>query len=898
MRDFNKGSDIPKWSVLLSVVFFLYPAILWSTGIPPYKDPQYDTETRARDLLKRMSPEEKFGQLFICDGSWGKDSGLFRMGVFGVQPRNLFDTQWPYEEYVKRLNEVQRFFMERTRLGIPVLFNEEALHGLVYRDAVSFPQAIALGASFDTALVGKCASFIAEEAACYGIRQVFSPVLNLAGDPRWGRTEECYGEDPLLVSSMGVSFIRPFEARGIITTPKHFIANYGDGGRDSYPIGWSDRYLRQTHFPPFRAAVQEAGARSIMAAYNSYDGRPCSANEGLLTDLLRDEWGFKGVVISDAGGTGGSLVLHHTSGSYEDAGKQAVESGLDAILQTDIRHFDLFKGPFLKGEVNPAKVDSAVLRVLRLKIGLGLFERPYINPAQADIRAIRDSAHALAKAAAAGSFVLLKNGKGPVLPLNKELRSILLVGEAARKVNLGGYSGNGYRPVTLTRALSDRMPDNCRVKQVDGCGKNHQEWETVPTGALSHLVVLRAQKNSLLEPVPLLQERRGLKAKYFNSMEMNGTPDVERTDSNIDFRWTLYGPDPAINYDFFSVTWEGTVTGPDTGIVRLGIDGNDGYRLFLDGELVIDTWKDQGVHTRWTTVDFRKRKTKFLRIEYHEPEGNARFRLVWNVGISNESEARLNEAVEAAKESDVVILMAEIDEGEFMDRSSLSLPGRQEEQLLKLVATDKPVIVLLQAGSAVRMDRWIDSVDAVMAVWYAGEAGGEAMADVLTGVTVPSGKLPITLPVSEGQLPLTYLHEPTGRGDDYYDGTGHPQFPFGYGLSYSSFEFGGLSFDSTDTSSDAISFSFTVTNTGPYAASEVAQYYLSKDVSLTTRPVKRLVGFNKVQLQPGEMKNIHVRLKKEQLIGEGNTDPVAGTYRLMIGSSSKDIRQRARFRME
>jgi len=250
--------------------------------VPVYKDSSFDIRTRALDLLRRMTPEEKFGQLFICDGSMEKDSDLFRMGVFGMQPRNVFTEQLPYRDYVKRLNDVQRFFTERTRLGIPILFNEEALHGLVYRDAVSFPQSIALGATFDTALVEQCAGWIAEESRYYGIRQVFSPVVNLAGDPRWGRTEECYGEDPCLVGRMGVSFIRPFEARRIAATPKHFIANYGEGGRDSYPIGWSERYLRQTHLPPFKEALQEGGAHSIMAAYNSYDGRPCSANERLL----------------------------------------------------------------------------------------------------------------------------------------------------------------------------------------------------------------------------------------------------------------------------------------------------------------------------------------------------------------------------------------------------------------------------------------------------------------------------------------------------------------------------------------------------------------------------------------------------------------------------------------
>ncbi|MFM2134697.1 MAG: hypothetical protein RL021_97 [Bacteroidota bacterium] len=894
MRDFIRRLPVAAVCAHFFLFFMLFTPLMKGADRVIYKNPVYDTETRAKDLLKRMTPEEKFGQLFICDGTWEEDSGLFSKGVFGLQPRNVFREQLKYEEYVSKLNSIQRFFIERTRLGIPVVFNEEALHGLVYRDAVSFPQAIALGATFDTALVGRCAEFIAAESEAYGIRQVFSPVINLAGDPRWGRTEECYGEDPFLVSRMGVSFIRPFEANGIAATPKHFVANYGEGGRDSYPIGWSERYLRQTHLPPFRAAIKEGGAKSVMAAYNSYDGRPCSASEFLLNDLLRKEWGFQGVVISDAGGTGGSLVLHRTADSYEDAGKQAIEAGLDAILQTDISHLDLFKGPFLRGEVDPAKLDSAVLRVLRLKIGMGLFEHPYIQ-GTVDLDSIRDSAHALAGKAAVASFVLLKNDTDSILPLKKDIRSILVVGESARKVNLGGYSGTGYRPVSFIQALDERLKGSCRVMHVDGCGKSVKEWETVPRSALAHRVVLPTGKYNLPEPVPVLQELPGLKARYFNSMDIHGTPDLERVDSTIDFRWTLYGPDPAVNYDFFAVTWEGTITGPDTGIIRLGIEGNDGYRMYLDGKVVIDTWNDQSVHTRWTEVDFRKRKTKIIRIEYHEPEGNSRFRLIWNAGVSDKSEERLEEAVKNADSADAVILLAEIDEGEFMDRSSLSLPGRQEEEILRLAATGKPVIVLLQAGSAVRMDRWIDSVDAVMAVWYAGEAGGEAITDVLTGVTAPSGKLPITFPVNEGQLPLTYLHEPTGRGDDYFDGTGHPLFPFGFGLSYTTFEYGNLSLDSVATSTEAVTFSYTITNTGKRSAAEVAQYYIAKEQSATSRPVKKLIGFDKINLGPGETKTLNVQLPKERLLNEDGMDPVSGTYRLMIGSSSKDIRLRCVF---
>jgi beta-glucosidase len=862
---------------------------------PLYTNPAYDTETRAKDLLKRMTAEEKFGQLFICDGAWGNDSSLFRMGILGMQPRNIFDRQYPYGEYVRKLNDVQRFFIQNTRLGIPALFNEEALHGLVYRDAVAYPQSIALAATFDTSLMSSVAENIAAETEAYGIRQVFSPVLNLAGDPRWGRTEECYGEDPFLVSRMGVAFIRPFESRSIVTTPKHFIANYGEGGRDSYPIGWSERYLEQTHFPPFKAAIREAGARSIMAAYNSLDGRPCSANQKLLTDKLRNEWGFEGMVISDAGGTGGSLVLHRTASSYEDAGKQAVEAGLDAILQTDIRHFDLFKAPFLNGQTDQAAVDSAVMRVLRLKIGLGLFEKPYIVSSPDSLSSLRERSHRLAKEVAAASFVLLKNAGDNILPLNDSIRSLCVVGDDARTAVLGGYAGTGYRNTSILEGLQKQMRGRRKIEFVSGCGKGKEPFVTVPSGALHHIKIEKRDPKNLLEPVPMIYEVPGLEAKYFNAMDIKVDPVLERIDTAIDFKWTLYGPDPVVDREFFSVVWQGLITGPDTGTVRLGISGNDGYRMYIDGKVVIDTRKEQGYHTRTTDIDFSSRPTRLIRIEYYEPEGNSIFRLVWNVGVADSDEADIRNAVETARRSDAVVVVAGTREGEFMDRSSLALPGRQEEMLLRLAATGKPVVVLLQAGSAIRMDRWIDSVDAVMDIWYPGEAGGEAVAEVLDGSMYPSGKLPITFPVNEGQLPLTYYHEPTGRGDDYTDGTGRPLFPFGFGLSYSEFRFDSLVIDNPFPKESSLRYAFTVTNTGNRAAAETGQVYLTKKVSAAAWPLKKLAGFAKVRLRPGESKRIEGMITKEQLLNEDPESLIKGDYRLMVGASSRDIRLREEF---
>ena len=269
---------------------------------------------------------------------------------------------------------------------------------------------------------------------------------------------------------------------------------------------------------------------------------------------------------------------------------------------------------------------------------------------------------------------------------------------------------------------------------------------------------------------------------------MTGEPVLTRIDESIRFQWTLFSPDPSkINYDFFSASWTGKIQSPVTGNYKIGIDGNDGYRLYINNKMVIDNWKKQSYSTKLANYYFEKGKAYDIRIEYYEPAGNAWFRLIWNVGIKDSSEIKIREAVQLAKNSDVAVVVAGIEEGEFNDRASLALPGMQEEMIKRIAATGKPVVVLLIGGSAITMNNWLDKVNSVVDVWYPGEAGGAAVADILFGDRSPSGKLPITFPVSEAQLPLVYNHKPTGRGDDYTNLTGQPLFPFGFGLSYTTF---------------------------------------------------------------------------------------------------------------
>jgi beta-glucosidase len=371
---------------------------------------------RVRELLARMTVEEKFWQLYMIPGKL--DDGDYSKGIFGLQTRSAPDARADAELH----NAMQRYFVERTRLGIPMLPFEEAVHGLMRTGATVFPQAIALAATWDSSLVGRVSTGIARETRSRGVRQVLSPVINIATDVRWGSVEETYGEDPYLTSVMARAFVRGFEREGIVTTPKHFVANVGDGGRDSYPIDVSARLLEELHFPPFRSAFRDAGARSVMTSYNSIDGSPATQNRALLSDKLKREWAFTGFVISDQAATGGATVLHHTEASTATAAKHALESGLDVIFQSSHPQHRPYLEAIRSGGIADSVIDHAVARVLRAKFELGLFERPYVNPDSAAYWNRHADHRALAREAARASAVLLKN-EPVVLPVHDRQRA-------------------------------------------------------------------------------------------------------------------------------------------------------------------------------------------------------------------------------------------------------------------------------------------------------------------------------------------------------------------------------------------------------------------------------------------------------------------------------------------
>jgi beta-glucosidase len=876
-------------------LFFFLQLFGWlfafSQTTPLYKDKSQAIEKRVQDLLGRMTQEEKFWQLFMIPGDLDNaTTNQYQHGLFGFQVSATgkgdaagqllnYGTNETAEALALKINAIQKYFVEKTRLGIPIIAFDEALHGLVREGATVFPQAIALAATWDTTLMNKVANVIADEAKQRGIRQILSPVVNIASDVRWGRTEETYGEDPFLTSAMGVAFVSAFEKKGIITTPKHFIANVGDGGRDSYPIHINERLLEEIYFAPFKACFEKGGSRSVMTSYNSLDGIACSANSWLLQEKLKKQWGFDGFVISDANAVGGEVVLHNTAKDYPESGQHAISNGLDVIFQTEYKHHELFMPPFLTGGIDSNKINEAVARVLKAKFELGLFENPYVI-IQKEVAAPPQQ-KIIAKQAALESIVLLKNDpragqKEKLLPISKNIRSIAVIGVDATEARLGGYSGPGNNKVSILEGIKQKVGSNSKVLFAPGCGRITNNYVVVPSKQLTY-------NNS-----------QGLQAEYFNNITLNGVASKTRVDKTIDFRWTLFAPDPSVPVDFYSVRWTGKLVSPATGKYKIGLEGNDGYRLYINHKLIIDNWKKQTYQTSVADYSFEKGKDYDIRIEFFEANGNATIKLIWNVGVADDWKKKIQEAVMIAKQADVAIVTVGINEGEFQDRAMLSLPRHQEELITAVAATGKPVVVLLVGGSAITMNNWIDKVPAILDVWYPGEEGGHAVADVLFGDYNPAGRLPITFPMHESQLPLVYNHKPTGRGDDYNNLSGMPLFPFGYGLSYTSFEYSDISLSRNNISkADSTTVSCTIKNTGTRDGDEVVQLYIRDMLSSVARPVMELKGFQRIHLKAGESKTVSFSITTQLLsILDVNMKEVVepGEFRVMIGGTSRDIK--------
>ena len=714
-----------KESILVLILTLLLSVGVCSQTIPDYKNPNLPTEKRVEDLIGRMTLEEKIHQLqsqltFMHeykDRKW--EVGHFRniAHFMHSSPKGPATTI----ECANAINEDTRNALAANRLGIPVLQNGEALHGAMWGMSTCYPQSISMAAIFDSYFYYKVGMAVAKETRAVGVRQVFAPVVNLSRDPRWGRTEEGYGEDPFLNARMGVAWTKAMEEQGVVASPKHYVDNYGDGGHDSYSSNMSWRTLREVFLEPFRACIEEGGARSIMAAYNTIDGIPCSSNKTLLTDILRGEWGFKGFVISDYSGLPGVHTAHRVSESHAESQAQCFEAGLDVGLGFgDLASYSLLPELVKSGRISEEAVDVSLRRVLKVKFDLGLFENPYVDPAEADEIVNCKEHKELALEAARKVMTLLKN-KDNVLPLSdKTVKKIGVFGPAANKLSTGDYSG--------------------------------------PSG--------------------------GLKGEFISN----------------------------------------------------SVNPYQGLKKRLEGKAEV----------------------------------------VLHNGNSDVSEL--------AKTCDVVIFFAAIQEGEGEDRSILSLPKRtmkfaesfehanqildakqtfeldQEKMIDELSRSGAKTIVVLQNGSIIDLRNWIDKVDAILEAWYPGELGGTAIAETLFGDNNPGGRLPVSWARHAGQLPIYYYIKPSGRGYRYLDDDGKPMFPFGYGLSYTTFEYSDIIIPKTVTKNGDTKIKLTVKNTGTRKGDEVIQLYIRDEYASVSRPLKELKAFKRVTLEAGESRQVELTL--------------------------------------
>lgn len=755
-----------------------------------YKDASQPVSARVEDLLRRMTLEEKVAQMI---GVWEKKGDIQdAKGNFSAAkatrafPNGLGQITRPSDkrgvtisnnaagvaadavnrtaqETADYINAAQRWAVEQTRLGIPMIMHEEALHGYVARGATSFPQSIALASSWDPALVERVFSVAAREMRARGANLALAPVVDVARDPRWGRIEETYGEDPHLVGEMGLAAIRGFQGTTlplaptkVMVTLKHMTGHgQPENGTNVGPANISERTLRENFFPPFERAVKELPVQAVMASYNEIDGIPSHANKWLLDDVLRREWGYKGSVVSDYFAIRELNTRHKLYGTdMAAAGRRALDAGVDMELP-DAEGWSTLAQMVKSGQVPMAQVDNAVRRILAMKFQMGLFENPYADARTAEAKTAMPDAIALAREAAVRSMVLLKN-QNNLLPLDPaRIGRMLVVGTHARDTPIGGYSDVPKHVVSVLEGMQQAAQGRFSVDYAEGVRLTRsRQW------AADKVELVPAAENA-----PLIEEavRKAAQA--------------------------------------------------DTILLVLG----------QNEQLSREAWADN------------------------------------HLG----------------------------------DRQKLDLIGEQNELARRLFATGKPVVVVLLNGGPLAATYLDATAPAILEGWYLGQETGHAVADVVLGRANPGGKLPVSVPRSEGQLPIFYNHKPTSRRGYLFDSTA-PLYPFGYGLSYTSFTVGAPRLAKATIGRDeTVRVSVDVANTGRRAGDEVVQLYVRDDEATVTRPVLELKHFQRVTLRPGERRTVTFDLKPNDL-AFWNVDMKhvvePGTFTLSAGNSSTQLK--------
>ncbi len=797
----------------------------------PYLDPSLPLDERVNDLVSRMTLEEKTSQM---------------QDVAPAIPR----------------------------LGIPA-YNwwNEGLHGVARAgNATVLPQAIGLAATWDTELVHRVADVISTEARAkyndaiqrgntgryFGLT-FWSPNINIFRDPRWGRGQETYGEDPFLTSRIGVAFVTGLQGNDAnylktVSTPKHFAVHSGpEVLRHRFDVPVSVHDLADTYTPAFRATVMEGGADSIMCAYNAVRGEPACANH-LLFDTLRNKWGFKGYVVSDCWAISDLHQGHGYVLTLEQAAALAVKAGTDLSCGPEFRAL-----PFAVQNrlLSREDIDRAVKRLFAARFRLGMFDPLDRVPWSKLTLADNDTpAHRqVALEAARKSIVLLKNERS-ILPLKPSVKKIAVVGPNADSLNvlLGNYNGTPSSYTTILDGIRKRFRN---AKIVAAIGAPVTETSAVVLPAAS----LRTGGTS---------SQPGLAAEYFPNTGLSQTPVLKRVDAAVNFEWNNVSPGPGLPAQNYSVRWSGELVAPADGDYRLGGCTDGGYRIYLDGKKILDDWGPHGTRTMTTLVHLQAGRAYPLRMEYFHRSWESTARLLWvppNLA---------QEAVNAARKADVVIAVVGITpqlEGEESDSSDpgffggdrvdLNLPRPQQELLESVAATGKPLIVVLTNGSALAVNWAQEHAAAILEAWYPGEEGGAAVADVLSGDYNPAGRLPVTFYKSVAQLPPFGSYSMAGRTYRYF--TEQPLYPFGYGLSFSSFNYSDAKATPEQFAAGGVlTVSVRVTNSSSVSGDEVVQLYLSHP-GIDGAPIRALAGFQRIHLAAAASQSVSFTLRDRDL---------------------------------
>ena len=832
----------------------------------PYLDPALPIERRVDDLVGRMTLEEKVLQM---------------------------TDQAP----------------AIPRLGVPE-YNwwNEALHGVARSGlATVFPQAIGMAATWNDSLIFRAATAISTEARGkhheylrrgshlrYQGLTLWSPNINLFRDPRWGRGQETYGEDPFLTGRLAVSFVRGLQGDDpaylkTVATVKHFAVHSGpEPERHVFDARVSERDLRESYLPQFERGIREGGAYSLMCAYNRLEGEAACGSDPLLRGILRGEWGFGGFIVSDCWALDDIYLNHKLVATAPEAAASALRAGTD--LDCGSRVYPRLVDAVRQGLVPEARVDTAVRRLFTARFRLGMFDPPArVRWAATPYGVVDQPAHrALAREVARESMVLLRN-EGNVLPLRRDLGTLAVIGPNADQwlMLLGNYNGVPSETVTPLAGVRRAVSPRTRVLHARGAelADGLPTFDVVPASAL-----------------------RGLRVEYFGGRELAGAPLSSAADSTIDANWHDGAPRPGMDADDFGARWTGTLRPERTGTYQLAMIATTRWELYVDDRLVARSqynYRDELGDPRVVTapaVRLEAGREYRVRVDAHESYGDAQVQLLWDAP-EGDLEA---EALAAARQADAVVLFLGLSprlEGEEMkvevegfrggDRTTLDLPATQQRLLERVAALGKPTVLVLLNGSALAVNWAHDHVPAILEAWYPGQAAGTAIADVLFGDYNPAGRLPVTFYRSAADLPSFESYAMKGRTYRFFQG--RPLYPFGHGLSYTTFRYSNVRTSAPSLAAgDTVVVSVDVTNTGARAGDEVVQLYVRHPGSRVDRPLRELKGFARVPLRPGETRTVRLPLPADELrFWDAAADRWVlepGQLRVELGASSADIR--------